>query len=185
MSAKFTSQNSAVEADPTHNDEKAMVASIANLARESIGTAHLEDANATTVCFGTIQEVFTQKITLQQLFAGFDCTRKAPDRSYFDWIAGQFAYVFPKAGADMVRAIAAGSCASIPISSGIRGTCQSWPPSQSSPSAKPNPFAACRQREPTTVECWSQASACQSSATRAINQAYAWSSRMVLEQLYR
>lgn len=107
MSAKPTSLDNAFEVDPTHNDEKAMVASIANLARGSIGTAHRADAYATTVCFGTIQEVFTQNITLQQLFAGFDCTQKAPDRSYFDWIADKFAYVFPKAGADMVRAIAA------------------------------------------------------------------------------
>lgn len=107
MSAKPISLDNAVEVDPTHNDEKAMVASIANLARGSIGTAQRVDANATTICFGTIQEVFTQNITLQQLFAGFDCTQKAPDRPYFDWIAGQFAYVFPKAGADMVRAIAA------------------------------------------------------------------------------
>lgn len=107
MSAIPTGIENAFEVDPTHNDEKAMVASTANLERGSIGTAHRADANATTVCFGTIQEVFTQNITLQQLFAAFDCTQKAPDESYFDWIAGEFAYVFPKAGADLVRAIAA------------------------------------------------------------------------------
>ena len=86
-----------------------MVISIADPARSSSidGTAPRANATADTVCFGTIQEVFTQNITLQQLFAGFDCTQKAPDRSYFDYLAGQFAYVFPKAGADVVRAIAA------------------------------------------------------------------------------
>ena len=60
-------------------------------------------ANATTVCFGTLQEAFSQNITLQQLFAGFDCTAKAPDRTYFDWIASQFSYVFGKVSADVVR----------------------------------------------------------------------------------
>ncbi|KAF5542344.1 hypothetical protein FPHYL_11528 [Fusarium phyllophilum] len=106
MSAEPTSLGDAIIADPTHNDEKAMVASIANLARGSTGTAHPANTNALTVCFGTVQEVFTQNITLEKLFEGFDCTKKAPDRSYFDWFAEHFTYVFTQGGGQLVRFLA-------------------------------------------------------------------------------
>ncbi|KAI9759027.1 MAG: hypothetical protein M4579_002616 [Chaenotheca gracillima] len=73
---------------------------------EGVAEADGVQANSTappTICFGALESTFAQNITLEKIFNGFDCTKKEPDRTYFDFVAGQFGYIFPKATADVIR----------------------------------------------------------------------------------